>query len=156
MIHKTLITQINIATYKKRLTQMTWYSSFHKQMLPFTIQFTLDIHTRFKVRNIQRSKSPHQLCRLVIHFQCCFRTDLSHFVINFVYHLRYHLCKLSLLYPQVYHRCVDYGDLNKDKNDDHQNRIMHFLKIKTTNLEVIVLICNILRWINTTFPHLKR
>ena len=113
-------------------------------MLPFTIQFTLDIHTRFKVRNIQRSKSPHQLCRLVIHFQCCFRTDLSHFVINFVYHLRYHLCKLSLLYPQVYHRCVDYGDLNKEKNDDHQNRIMHFLR-KTTSLEVIGLSGNILR-----------
>ena len=111
---------------------------------------------RFKARNIQRSKSPHQLCRLVIHFQCCFRMDLSHFVINFVYHLRYRLCKLSLLYPQVYHRCVDYGDLNKDKNDDHKNRIMHFLKIKTTNLEVIVLSGNILRWINTTFPHLKR
>ena len=97
-------------------------------MLFFTIQFTLDIHTRFKVRNIRRSKSPHQLCRLVIRFQCCFRMDLSHFVINFVYHLRYRLCKLSLLYPQVCHRCVDYGDLNKDKIDDNQNRIMHFLK----------------------------
>ena len=106
---------------------------------------------RFKARNIQRSKSPHQLCRLVIHFQCCFRMDLSHFVINFVYHLRYRLCKLSLLYPQAYHRCVDYADLNKDKNDDHQNRIMHFYLRKTMNLGG-----NILRRINTTFSHLKR